>query len=263
VTECIHGLDEALCDICSPRKIAEPQEAAPAARKASPARRVPARVPGAKRAPAASDPLPDIDLATMRVHHWTHLSNLEGILSAGLLRADAAPELDVTSLTAREQRAAVALPDGSTAAGHVPFALSPDAATWDEVRHGAAGARWSTAARATKPTDFVILVAPVAALGDSFVVADGDATAPATRFAAGPAEGGALVRRASLVDPELLGVEILVPGSFDLKGLTLIGVPNDKVRDQVKALVKEAGGVVPRVAIYPPWFKPSEATAAV
>ncbi|BDZ49076.1 hypothetical protein GCM10025867_13170 [Frondihabitans sucicola] len=259
MTECIHGLDEELCDICSPRPTIEPQDPAPTARKTAPARRLPARVPGAKRAPAASDPLPDIDLATMRVHHWTHLSNLEGILSAGLLRADAAPELDVTSIDAREKRAAVALPDGSTAAGHVPFALSPDAATWDEVRHGAEGARWSTAARATRPTDYVILVAPVSALGDAFVVADGDASAPLTRFAAGSAEGGALVRRASLTDPDLVGVEILVPGSFDLKALTLIGVPNDKVRDHVKALVKEAGGVVPRVAIYPPWFKPSEA----
>jgi hypothetical protein len=259
VIECIHGLDEKLCDICSPRKVEEPQDPAPATRKTTPTRRVPARVPGAKRVPTAGDPLPDIDLATMRVHHWTHLSNLEGILSAGLLRADAAPELDVTSLTAREKRASVALPDGSTAAGHVPFALSPDAATWDEVRHGAEGDRWSTAARGTRPTDYVILVAPVAALGDGFVVADGDATSPLTRFAAGQAEGGALVRRASITDPELLSVEILVPGSFDLKALTLIGVPNDKVRDQVKALVKEAGGVVPRVAIYPPWFKPSEA----
>jgi hypothetical protein len=259
VTECIHGLDEELCDLCSPRQTIELPDPAPTARKAAPTRRVPARVPGAKRAPAAGDPLPDIDLATMRVHHWTHISNLEGILSAGLLRADAAPEFDVTSAEAREKRAAVALPDGSTAAGHVPFALSPDAATWDEVRSGAEGSRWSTAARGTRPTDFVILVAPVAALGDSFVVADGDAGGPLTRFAEGPVEGGALVRRASLADPDLLSVEILVPGSFDLKGLTLIGVPNDRVRDQVKALVKEAGGVVPRVAIYPPWFKPSEA----
>lgn len=256
--ECIHGLDEALCDICSPRQTIEPQDPAPSARKAAPAKRVPARVPGAKRAPTAGDPLPDIDLATMRVHHWTHLSNLEGILSAGLLRADAAPELDVASSEAREKRAAVALPNGATAAGHVPFALSPDAATWDEVRHGAEGDRWSTAARGTRPTDYVILVAPIAAIGDSFVVADRDATEPLARFAEGLSEGGPLVRRASLTDPDLLNVEILVPGSFDLAGLTLIGVPNDRVRDQVKALVKEAGGVVPRVAIYPPWFKPSE-----
>lgn len=259
MTECIHGLDEALCDLCSPRKIEEPVEVTSPARKAPPVRRLPARVPGAKRAPHASDPLPDVDLSTMRVHHWTHISNLEGILSAGLLRADAAPELDVASSEAREARAAVALPDGSTAAGHVPFALSPDAATWDEVRAGAEGDRWSTAARGTKATDYVILVAPIAALGDSFVVADGDATGAVTRFAEGPTEGNALVRRASLNDPDLLSVEILVPGAFDLKGLTLIGVPNDKMRDQVKALVKEAGGVVPRVAVYPPWFKAAEA----
>ncbi|GAA4266406.1 DarT ssDNA thymidine ADP-ribosyltransferase family protein [Frondihabitans peucedani] len=258
MTECIHGLDEELCDVCAPRQTIQVQDPVPPARKATPARRAPVRAPGAKRAPAATDPLPDIDLATMRVHHWTHLSNLEGILSAGIIRSDASPELDVSSADAREKRAAVTLPDGSTAAEHVPFALSPDAATWDEVRKGAEGDRWSAAARGTRPTDFVILVAPVSALGDSFVVADGDATAPLTRFAAGLSEGGPLVRRASLADPELLGVEILVPGSFDLDALTLIGVPNDRVRDQVKALVKQAGGVVPRVAIYPPWFRPSE-----
>jgi hypothetical protein len=39
--------------------------------------------------------------------------------------------------------------------------------------------------------------------------------------------------------------------------VTLVGVPNDKVRDSVKALVADAGGHAPRVAVYPPWFRPS------
>ncbi len=268
MTECIHGLDAELCDLCTPRKREEPvvaPVARPAAARRAPvggsAIRMPAvvRAPGAKRAAPAAAALPDIDLATMRVHHWTHLSNLADIFSDGRLRADAVPELDVASPEVRERRAAAALPTGSTVAGHVPFALSPDAATWNEVRSGAEGSRWSPAARATRPTDFVVLVAPVAALPDDFVLADGDPAGPLARFGVGQAEAATLARRASIADPDLLEVEILVPDSFDLSLVTLIGVPNDRTRDEVKSLLRDVEGRAPRVAVYPPWFRPSEA----
>jgi hypothetical protein len=255
VIECIHGLDEELGDLCSPRQRPELPDPVVPVRKAPAARKAPARVPGAKR--VGVEVLPDFDLANMRVHHWTHVSNVEGILAEGRIRAGATPELDVSSPETREKREAVTVPSGAAVSAHVPFALSPDASTWNEVRSGAAGEHWSDAARSTKATDFVVLVAPVASLDGNLVVADVDATAPLARFAAGIAEGGALVRRASLADPELLAVEILVPDSVDLSAVTLIGVPNDKMRDRVKALVNEAGGAKPRVAVYPPWFRPS------
>lgn len=269
--ECIHGLDIELCDICTPRQTPEAQDPAPVAtrpakagavraaptRTAAP-RRAPARVAGTRRAPAA-DALPDIELAGLRGHHWTHIDNLEGILSGGRLRAGIDPEVDVRSADHREKIAATTLPSGATVDSFVPFAVSPDATTWDEVRRGADGERWSAAAKATKPTDYVILVAPVSKLGGDLVVADGEATAPLTRFAAGLNEGAALVRRAAIVDPDLLEVEILVPAEVDLHAVTLIGVPNDRMRDRVRTLVQAAGGAAPRVAIYPPWFRPSEA----
>lgn len=269
--ECIHGLDIELCDICTPRQTPEAQDPAPVttrpvkagatrtapARTAAP-RRTPPRVAGTKRAPAA-DALPDIELAGLRGHHWTHIDNLEGILSGGRLRAGIEPEIDVRSADHREKTAQVTVPSGASVATFVPFAVSPDATTWDEVRHGADGERWSAAARATKPTDYVILVAPVAKLGGDFVVTDGEATAPLTHFAAGLNEGASLVRRAAVTDPDLLDVEILVPVEVDLHAVTLIGVPNDRMRDRVRSLVQAAGGAAPRVAIYPPWFRPSEA----
>lgn len=267
--ECIHGLDEALCDICTPRQKPEAQElAAPPTRTATPRVRAP-RTPAAPRstslrssaaartqAPAA---LPDIDLASMRVHHWTHLSNLAGIIADGALRAGATPELDVASPLTRERRAAASAPSGTPVSEHVPFALSPDASSWDAVRRGAEGVEWSDDARSTRPTDFVVLVAPVSALPDAFVFADGDGAAPITRFATGLDESAPLARRAALSDPELHAAEILVPESFDLASVTLIGVPHDRARSEVKALLRDYRGTAPRVAVYPPWFRPSEA----
>jgi len=268
VIECIHGLDQALCDICTPRK-PEQQELAVRPRATPASRSREPKAPTTLRSPRVSAPataprrdsapaLPDVDLASLRVHHWTHLSNVAGILADGALRAGAAPELDVASPLTRERRAAATVPSGATVAEHVPFALSPDASSWDAVRHGAEGVEWSAAARGTRPTDYVVLVATVASLGDDFVFADGDAAAPLTRFAAGMEEAGPLARRASIADPDLLSAEILVPESFDLAQVTLIGVPHDRARGEVRALLRDYAGKAPRVAVYPPWFKPSD-----
>lgn len=231
---------------------------ASAPRRSTATRRAPVRAPGAARV-APAEALPDIDLATMRAHHWTHIDNLESILHEGELRAGASPELDISSPARREARAAARVPSGESVAEFVPFALSPDAASWDAVRTGAEGDDWSAAARAARATDFVILVAPVASLGDDFVVTDGDATGALTRFAGGPVEGAALVRRAAIADPLLLAAELLVPGTLPVSSVTLIGVPNDRMRDRVRELLGQVHGRAPRVAIYPPWFRAAEA----
>ncbi|RKR75513.1 uncharacterized protein DUF4433 [Frondihabitans australicus] len=215
------------------------------------------RAAGTRSTPVET--LPDVNLATMRAHHWTHIDNLESILRDGELRAGARPELDVSSPERRESRAAAAVPTGESVSDFVPFALSPDAATWDEVRHGADGPGWSAAARGTRPTDFVVLVVPVAALGEDFVVADGEAAGALTRFGTGPVEGGATARRAAIADPALANIEVLVPGVVAVSSVTLIGVPNDRMRDRVRELLVTVGVAAVRVAVYPPWFKPSEA----
>jgi hypothetical protein len=44
--------------------------------------------------------------------------------------------------------------------------------------------------------------------------------------------------------------------AFD--AITLIGVPNDRVRDRVKRLLADSGGHAPKVSVFPPWFQPSE-----
>ena len=42
------------------------------------------------------------------------------------------------------------------------------------------------------------------------------------------------------------------PVGFD--SIALIGVANDRVRDQVRDMLSRAGGYAPKVAVYPPWF---------
>lgn len=266
--ECIHGLDVQACDVCRPRERPVAPEApvasAPprAPRAASPRRPSPAR-----RAPSLRGPAPDGPTGTtasvpvltaLRGHHVTHVRNLESILADGALRADATPELDVSSAPTRLRRAEATV-GGRPVTDHVPFALSPLSSTWLQLRSGAADGRWSAAARATRATDFVVFVVPVTALGDELAVTDRDAGDPAARSAVGVHDGGALVRRASLTDPELLEAELLVPGRVDLSAVTLIGVGNDTVRDQVKQALVDAGGPRPRVAVYPPWFRSTDA----
>ena len=142
-------------------------------------------------------------------------------------------------------------------AAHVPFSLSPHASAWEVLRSGAEGYEWSDAARSAKATDFVMLVVPVTALEDDFVVTERDAAVQGVRSAAGVDAASSMVRRFSLADPDLLEPEVLVPSRVAFDAVTLVGVPNDKVRDAVKNLVADAGGHAPRISVYPPWFRPS------
>jgi len=196
--------------------------------------------------------------ASLRAHHATHVDNLAGIVAEGaILAADAAtPAVDVSSTQTRTARAEATAPDGGPVSGHVTFSLSPDAARWDELRRGADGPRWSDAARRTRATEYVVLVVPVTAFGASVIVADQDADAEDVRFAVGPEAATNLIRRTDFTDPEMHGLELLAGPRVPLSSVAVIGVPNDRVRQQVKALLAAHRVAGPRVAVFPPWFVP-------
>lgn len=247
--ECIHGFEPGFCDICYPRTPAPASRAA--TRTAS--RTATAR---ASRTTASAPAVPPFSLATHRLLHVTHLRNLAAILRDGALRAGAAPEVDVSSATTRELRAAADLASGRTVAEHVAFYASPAATRWVELRDGGDGPHWSDAARAARPTDFVMLGVPGAALGDDVVAADAGAAAPATRFAVGATDAQALLRRARVADPDLAEVEVLSPADVPVDAVALLTVANDRVRDTVRDLLAETGHAV-RVAVFPGWFQRS------
>lgn len=261
--ECIHGFPTELCDICAPRQRDASEPLTPTPRRT----RITANlrtVPGKEAAPAHSlrSPVPDLpearDFASLRAHHVTHLDNLDDIVGASaILAADAVtPVVDVSSPATRSVRAEAQAPDGSSLAAHVPFTLSPDALRWDELRTGAEGGRWSDAARRTKAIEYVMLVVPVSAFGDSVIIADQDADAEDVRFAVGTDAATNLIRRTDFTDPEMLGLELLAGPSVPFSAVAVIGVPNDRVRASVKAILADHGGYAPRVAVFPPWFVP-------
>ncbi|MEO5919942.1 MAG: DarT ssDNA thymidine ADP-ribosyltransferase family protein [Pseudolysinimonas sp.] len=207
---------------------------------------------------AGTAALPTVTLAEQRIFHVTHEQNLAAILATGALQAGVVPVVDVSSAMTRELRASVDVVDGATVADYVPFYLSPDASRWDELRSGAVGTHWSDAARATKPLDYVILVSTAGALGPDVVVTDRDAADSTSRFGIGTDGGAPLIRRLRSEDPEFFEPEILAPVSVPFEAITLIGVPNDRVRDRVKRLLTDAGGHAPKVSVFPPWFQPTE-----
>ncbi|TDN45291.1 uncharacterized protein DUF4433 [Curtobacterium flaccumfaciens] len=262
--ECIHGFETELCDICAPRQRAAseiPTAPTPRRTRITTSLRT---VPGQAATPASSlrSPVPDLpearDFASLRAHHVTHVDNLDDIVGSGaILASDAVtPVVDVASAAARAARAEATAPDGSSVAGHVPFTLSPDATRWDELRSGAEGERWSDAARRTKAIEYIMLVVPVSAFGASVIVADQDADADDVRFAVGPEAATNLIRRTDFTDPEMLGLELLAGPSVPFSAVAVIGVPNDRVRQTVKAVLQDHGGHAPRVAVFPPWFVP-------
>ncbi|PZE28144.1 DarT ssDNA thymidine ADP-ribosyltransferase family protein [Curtobacterium sp. MCBD17_028] len=266
--ECIHGFPVELCDICTPRQRAEPVVApARAPRRARPVSLRsdgPSDAPRASRsatrtaAPVAAEPQVR-PFASMRAHHWTHRDNLAAIVAEGALLAASSvvPEFDVSAAEVRAARAAAATPDGGSVADHVAFVLTPEALTWQSLRTGAEGDRWSEAARRSRPVDYVMLVVPTVAFGASVIVTDLDAEDPAARSAVGPEAAGTLLRRASLQDPELQRVELLAGPRVPFSAVAVVGVPNDRVRDDVRSVLAEAGGHAPRVAVFPPWFRPT------
>ncbi len=254
MAECIHGFEDGMCDICFPRKAPEPvvTVAAPATRGGTRVTaRAARRVPGAPAGVSAKLP----PFASRRFYHVTPLPNLESILLDGELRPFASgvtPDVDVAAPLARELRAHADVGDGRHVDEFVPFIASPDADRWAELRTGAEEPHWSAAARSLTALDYAVLVAVGRDLGTDIVVADGDADAPVTRFTIDdPVKG---ISQASRRDPDLLGVEVLAPGSVPMTSVNLIAVANEPARARVRRMFADVEGAPPRVVVHPPWF---------
>ncbi|MFD1720727.1 DarT ssDNA thymidine ADP-ribosyltransferase family protein [Amnibacterium endophyticum] len=258
MTECIHGFDEGMCDICFPRVAPQPVSAL-ASPPSRPASRASATATRPKRvAPPAGRPATVPPFGARRLYHWTHLTNLESILLDGDLRSRASgvePDVDVAAPLVRDLRARADVGDGRTVTDFVPFAASPDSDRWAEVRTGAEGAQWSAAARATSATDYALLVVTGKELGADVVVADGDASAPLTAFTIG--EPAKAVARLTRTDPDLVAAEVLVPGPVPLSAVSLIAVANEPARARVRGMFRDVEGAAPRVVVHPPWFVPA------
>ncbi|MGN6742562.1 MAG: DarT ssDNA thymidine ADP-ribosyltransferase family protein [Amnibacterium sp.] len=254
-----------MCDICFPRTVPAPPPTVAAsattgtrARPERAPRATPSRTTTATRRVAGAAAPSGPPFGSRRLYHWTHSRNLEAILLDGALKsiADGAdPDVDVAAPLVRELRAAADVGDGTPVDRFVPFSLSPDADRWAELRDGADGAAWSTAARLSSSTEYVMLVLPATAAGDDAVVAYGDASAPATTFAIG--EPARAVARATRDDPELATVEVLLPGPVPLSAVTLIGVPNEPMRARVRRMFDAVDATAPRIVVHPPWFTPA------
>jgi hypothetical protein len=267
VAECIHGFDDGMCDICFPRMAVAPPTTVAASATSTARARAPrstaprpsgSRSKAPRRAAGASSAPSGPPFSSRRLYHWTHSRNLEAILLDGALRSitgGADPDVDTAAPVVRELRAAADVGDGTTVDTYVPFALSPDAARWVELRDGASGAAWSTAARLSSPTEYVMLVLPAAAVGPDAVVAHGDASAPATTFSIG--DPGRAIARATREDPELSDVEVLLPSPVPIDKVTLIGVPNEPMRNRVRRMYDAVEGAAPRIVVHPPWFTPA------
>lgn len=258
LAECIHGFEEGFCDSCFPR--IRPEDVLVAAGVKVPVRRstTKPRAAGTGRATALLDP---VSFASRRIYHVTHLRNLEAILRAGAITAGATPELDLLSPTEREIRNSMEIVPAEPLSRFVPFALSPDAAWWDEIRTGASQARWSSEAREAALTEFVVLVGTVGAIGPEVVFSDRDATHVLARIGVGVSAGSALTRRAMGDDPELLQPEVFARDSYPLEDIVLIGIPNEPVKSKVKDIVKKAGGGAPKLSVVPAWFQTASVDA--
>ena len=240
---------------------------------------------GATRAVGKAKAVAD-NVGEQRIYHVTHIRNLAGILESGALLADTSeawttrPTVDISSAPNRDaRRTALVDGDGSASvASFVPFFLSPNARLWDGLLTGSADPRLSVDAHTAEIFDFVILVSTVkklrdaqvavedsAAAGDTAVaVTDGDAAGALTRIGVTPETSDSLLRRlrADAESDAILRAELLVAETFPFDLVTLVGVANDKVRDEVRAILA-ASTHQPKVAVYPPWFHAAEPTTAM
>ncbi len=249
MTECIHGLDTERCDACSPRK------ASATVTERSAAKPLRARVQRTSRASASAKQVA-VDPGTRRIFHLTHVKNLEGILAEQQILSDAAGARPIIDISSPENRALrrEASAGSAAVATYVPFFLAPDAILWEGIRSGAASYRFSGEVERIPASEFVMLVGSVRGAGADAVIADGDAADPTTRFSSPDLLGGRMPRRVFDEEDSLRSAEFLVPGTFPFSSVTLVGVANDKVRTQVRALLG-AHGHSHKVSVYPPWFQ--------
>ncbi len=166
--------------------------------------------------------------------------------------------MDISSADNRELRREVRAGSERAApvSAFVPFFLVPNASLWERIRDSESDLRLAETVHTMPAADFVILVSTVRAAGESAVVADGDAADPATRFSELAESGGRMPRRLHEEEHVVFDAEFLVPESFAFDAVTLVGVANDKVRSDVRALLNEHG-YTQKVSVYPPWFQPS------
>jgi len=266
--ECIHGLENGLCDACYPK--ARPEVAAtatitkPRVTRPRVASLTAPRRPVSSAAAASAD-----DIGQQRIYHVTHVSNLAGILENGLRAdaAEAAPAVDISSAENRDSRRTIVVSDdGATVASYVPFFLSPTSSVWESIRTHNADPRLSLDSESV-PADFVLLVSSIKTVVDAnadvtnapIVVTDGDAAHALTRFATTPDAGDRVLRKLRADDESgrILAAELLVKDTLAFEHISLITVANDRSRNAVKAILKAAGDTT-RVAIHPPWFQTAE-----
>ena len=263
--ECIHGLDDGLCDQCFPKPVPEAVAAPSVARRrtapatltatrARPKTRVTPHRPSQTGVTATAR----FQVGEQRIYHLTHKRNLAGILSDGALRADVTPTVDISSPANRQARHATTVGAG-TVADYVPFFLAPESKIWELIRADETDPRLSADIRGAIPANFVLLISTVAKAGlTGSVVADGDAIGPLTRFATTPEEKERMLRRLHDDDVAIAAAEFLVEQTLPFEAVTLIGVAHAKARDEVRAILTSSG-YSPKVSVYPPWFQRPEA----
>ena len=258
--ECIHGFEAGMCATCFPKSVPEPPPVVRAqvrARTGAAPRRA-ATVRSGTRGVVGSAPLDDV--RQQRVYHLTHISNLPGILSEGALVGGATPVSALSPTGVRDDRQATEIPGipDATLADYVPFFLSPNALLWQSIRAGQAHPRASKELLGADPADFVLLVANVRELVDSgaeFIVTDGVADAPTTRFGTTQVDAERLLLRlrAETLQESILDAELLVRGRLGFEYISLVGVAHDKARAAVRDILG-AADFSPKVSVYPPWF---------
>jgi hypothetical protein len=246
VVECIHGLDKALCDLCTPKPVPKIEASAP--KVVRPRSSAKSRVAGAAG--------PTIQSVDQRIYHVTHIRNLESIVQSGCLLSSAqgaSPTVDISSPENREERRVASI-DGEPVAGFVPFFVSPDAALWRDIRSSVPDPRLAPAVRETSPAEYVVLVTTIGKAGrDDSVVATGDAADAGSRFATTPEQATRELARMR-GDEDLLGrAELLVRDRLPFDAVTLIGVANDRARNEVRDILA-ATEFTTKVSVYPPWF---------
>jgi hypothetical protein len=199
---------------------------------------------------------PTIQSVDQRIYHVTHIRNLESIVQSGSLLAPAqgaSPVVDISSAENRDERSAAAI-DGESVASFVPFFVSPDSALWRDIRSSVPDPRLAPAVRETAPAEYVVLVTTIGKAGrDDSVVAVGDAADAGTRFATTPEQATRELGRMRGDDELLARAELLVRERLPFDAVTLIGVANDRARNEVRDILA-ATEFTTKVSIYPPWF---------
>jgi len=266
--ECIHGLDNGLCDACYPK--ARPEVAATATvTKPRVSRPRVASLTAPRRPVSSAAAASAEDVSQQRVYHVTHVNNLANILVEGL-RADATevvPAVDISSEDNRNSRRTIVVSDdGATVASYVPFFLSPTSSVWESVRSRSVDPRLAPPGEWIA-SDFVLLVSSVGTVFEAkaddedapIVITDGDAAHALTRFSTTRDAGDRVVRKLRADDESgrILAAELLVKDTLDFEHISLIAVANDRARNVVKDILKGSGHST-RVAIHPPWFAAAE-----